>query len=466
MAVNIFLLAVMQTLVVPALPLIGQQLHTTPSLVGWVATATMLAASALTPLFGRLGDVYGNRRIIFIALAVTLLGAILAATAHTISLLIAARVLQGASLGLFPLAISVLREELPRERLHHALSIAASAIGVGSGFAVVATGVLTQHNGDYRQIFWLGVALTVAAFALSAKALKPRPGRGGQVDYLGAIVLGLGLVALLLPISQGQDWGWGSGRVITLFTASVMLLVGFGVVQARTREPLVALSLLSHRPVLVANLASAFVGVAMFSLFLSATYFVQTPRAVAGFGFDASVLRTSLEFMLPGTLLGIPLGPIAGRLVTRIGPRQVLLAATVLGVGAMIEMAFLHANPAEFIVGLVLANSAVAVAYAAMPALLVMHVAPNETGVANSINSIMRTVGGSIGTAVVVSILSSSAVLHQTPTGAIAGPTETAYQTAFILSGVAFALAALLAAFGFRRGSDTSTTHTQKSRNE
>ncbi|MCO6005397.1 MFS transporter [Actinoallomurus purpureus] len=451
MAANVFLLSMIQTLVVPALPLIGRQLHTSATTVGWVATATMLTASAVTPLFGRLGDVYGNRRVVLSALLVTLIGSVIAATTHTIGLLIAARVLQGASFGLFPLAISVLRKELPIARLHHALSIAASALGVGSGFALVATGVLTQHGADYRRIFWLSVVLTVAVLALAAKALPRRAGQGGRVDYLGALVLGLGLVALLLPVAQGHEWGWTSARVIGLFAASAVVLVGFGFLQARTREPLVALSLLARRPVLATNLASAFVGFAMFSVFLGATFFVQTPREVAGFGFGASVLRTSVVYMLPGAVLAIPLGPMAGRIVTRFGPRVVLLGASVLGAAALAAMAFLHGNSVEFIVGLVLANVAVAVAYAAMPALLVTHVAPHETGVANSINSIMRTIGGAIGTAIVVTILASETVPYRTPVGPLTLPTEWAYQSAFLLGGAAFTLAALLAAFGFKR---------------
>lgn len=451
MAANVFLLSMIQTIVVPALPLIGQQLHASAITAGWVATATMLTASALTPLFGRLGDVYGNRRVILVALALTILGSVIAASTHTIGLLIVGRVLQGASFGLFPLAISVLRHELPLERLHHGMAVAASALGFGSGFALVATGILTNHDGDYRRIFWLTVVASVAMFALSARALPRRAGLGGRVDYLGATVLGAGLVALLLPISQGHEWGWGSTRVISLAVASVVILVVFGLLQARTRQPLVSLSLLSHRPVLATNLASLFVGFAMFCVFLGATYFVQAPAALTGYGFGASILKTSVLYMLPGTLMAIPLGPISGRFVGRYGPRVVLLWASVLGVVSLASLGLAHTSTPVFIVELVLANAAIAVAYAAMPALLVMNVAPQDTGVANSVNSIMRTVGGAIGSAIVIAILTSSTHTYMTPRGAFTLPTEGAYVTAFVLGAIGFALAASMAAFGFKR---------------
>ncbi|GAB2979112.1 MFS transporter [Nocardioides montaniterrae] len=451
MAANVFLLSLIQTLVVPALPLIGQQLHTSATTVGWVATATMLTASAVTPLFGRLGDVFGNRRVILAALTLTLIGSVVAATAHSIEWLIAGRVLQGASFGLFPLAISVLRQELPLERMHHGMAVAASALGFGSGFALVATGVLTQHDGDYRRIFWLTVVASLVMLATSARVLPRRAGQGGSVDYLGAGVLGTGLVLLLLPISQGHEWGWTAPITLVLPVAAIAVLALFGVLQHRSASPLIKLDLLAHRPVLATNLASLFVGFAMFSVFLGATYFVQAPDALTGYGFGASVLRTSVVYMLPGTLLSIPLGPISGRYVARFGARIVLLVASLLGVVSMVSLALLHAHSAEFIVALVVGNAAIAVAYAAMPALLMSHVAPEDTGVANSVNSIMRTVGGAIGSAIVITVLSSSTSTYATPAGPIALPTESAYVTAFVLGGISFALAAALAAFGFRR---------------
>ncbi|WP_369638943.1 MFS transporter [Nocardia sp. JMUB6875] len=460
MAGTVFLLAMAQTLPVPALPQIGLQLGVSATTVGWVTTATMLAASALTPLLGRLGDVYGHKPVILATLVVTLAGSLLAASAHSIDWLIAGRALQGASFGLFPLAISVLRHELPAERLTGALAVTASTLGVGSGVALVATGLLTQGDADYRRIFWLCVVLTVLVLVAAFLVLPRRAGQGGRVDYLGAAVLGIGLVCLLLPISQGHEWGWDSAKVIGLFIASVVVLAGFLVLQSKLRSPLVSTALLAHRPVAMTNLASFCVGFAMFSVFLGATYFVATPRALAGFGFDASVLRTSVAFMLPGAVVSVLMGPIAGRLVGRIGPRYVLLIASGIGLCALTSLALLHTSTAEVVVALVIGNAAIAIAYAAMPALLVANVAPHETGIANSINSIMRTVGGAIGSALVVTILTSDTLAHQLPNGAIVSlPAESAYRIAFLTGAAFFAVAALLAAFGLRSSGRHLTQH-------
>jgi len=452
MASSVLLLAMVQTLVIPVLPKIGADLAISSTAVGWVTTATMLTASAITPLFGRLGDVYGHKPVILAALALTVAGSLLGATTHSIEWLLVARILQGASFGLFPLAISVLRQEMPRERLTGSMAVAASSLGFGSGIALVATGLLTKGDADYRRIFWLMAALAAIVLVLAVLSLPRRSGLGGRVDYLGSLVLAAGLVALLLPISQGHEWGWGSVKVIGLFVAAAVVLVGFVVLQSKTAEPLVATSLLARRPVLATNLASLFVGFAMFIVFVGATYLAETPKELSGFGFSASVLRTSVEFMLPGALVSVLVGPLAGKVVGRIGPRLVLVGSSAIGAVAMVLLVCLHDTPAQVIVALIIGNGAIAGAYAAMPALLVSNVSAAETGVANSINSIMRTVGGAIGSAVIVTILASDVVDHATPAGTVSLPAESGYVVAFVLAAVAFALAGLLAAYGIGGG--------------
>lgn len=434
-----FLLAMIQSIPVPVLPQIAAQLGTSSTTVGWVSTATLLAASAFTPLLGRLGHVLGIKPVFLGTIAATLAGSLLAATAHDITWLIVARVLQGTSFGLFPLAISLLRHELPTSKLTSGMAIVASTLGVGGGVALVASGLLTQGDADYRRIFWLCTAMS-AIVLLLAFSLPRRAGAGGRVDVVGTIILAAGLVCLLLPISQGHSWGWGSARVLVLFAAAVVILVGFVLVERRTAEPLVSIQLLSHRPILVTNLAAMSIGFAMFALQLGTSYFVQSPRALLGFGFGATVLQASVIYLLPGAAASVVIGPIAGMLVGRIGPRLVLAMACGIGALSTASIALFHENKGEMIAGFVVASCAIAMAYASMPALLVSHVKPAETGIANSINSIMRTVGGTIGSALVITILASEVKTY----GTTALPTEGAYVTSYWLGAAIFAVGGLL----------------------
>lgn len=438
-AAGSFLLSLIQSVPVPVLPQIAQQLGVDATTVGWVTTATLLAASACTPLLGRLGHVLGIKPVFVGTLIVTLIGSVLAATVHDIGWLIAARILQGTSFGLFPLGISLLRHELPLSKLTNGMAVVASTLGVGGGVALVAAGLLTQDGADYRRVFWLCVLVSALALALSL-TLPRRAGAGGRVDVIGAVVLSAGLVSLLLPISQGHTWGWSSPRVLILFAAAAVILVGFILLERRIAEPLVSVRLLRHRPILITNLAAMSVGFAMFALQLATSYFVQSPRAFTGFGFTATVLQTSVVFLLPGAAASIVVGPLAGRLVGRIGPRLVLAMACGIATLGTASLAFLHDSKGAVIAAFVVASCAIAMAYASMPALLVQHVDPHDTGIANSVNSIMRTIGGTIGSALVITILAGQT--HQV--GAVALPTENAYRISYALGAIVFAVGGVL----------------------
>ncbi|HWS35963.1 MAG TPA: MFS transporter [Actinoplanes sp.] len=424
-AASSFLLSMIQSIPVPVLPQIAHQLGVDATTAGWVTTATLLAASACTPLLGRLGHVYGIKPVFIAALIVTLIGSVVTATVDDIGWLIAGRILQGASMGLFPLGISLLRHELPADRLTGGMAMVASTLGVGGGVALVAAGLLTRGDGDYRWAFGVAVVVGLIALAL-AFVLPDRPGAGGRVDYLGAAVLSAGLIALLLPISQGRDWGWTSPLVLGLFVVAAIVLTGFLLLERRTAAPLVPVELLRHKPVLVTNLAAMAVGFAMFATQLATSYLAQSPA----FGFGASVLETSIVFLLPGAAVSVVAGPLAGRLVNRIGARLVLVVACAIAALTSLSLAFAHQGKAEVIVAFTLLSCGIAMAYAAMPALLISHVAPHDTSIANSINSIMRTIGGTVGSALVITIL--------------AVPSQAVFRTSYVMSAVVYALGAVL----------------------
>jgi MFS family permease len=439
-AAGSFLLSFVQSVPIPVLPQVGSELGVDAGAVGWVTTATLLAASSFTPLLGRIGHVLGIKPVFIAALVVTLVGSVLTATVSDLTWLVIGRVLQGASFGLFPLGISLLRHELPAQRLTSAMALVASTLGVGGGVALVAAGLLTRGGNDYRGAFMLSAALTALVLIL-AFMLPRRAGAGGKVDVLGALILSTGLVSLLLPISEGHAWGWGSPVVITLFAASAVILVAFVIFERRRDAPLISVEMLRRRPVLVTNLAAMVVGFAMFAQQLATSYFVQSSRALTGYGFSASTLEASLVFLLPGAAIGIIIGPLAGRLVVRIGARNVLAMACGIAAVACVSLALIHSNRTEFIGAFVVVSGGIAMAYAAMPALLVSYVDPAETGIANSVNSVLRTVGGTIGSALVVTILANQVGVKAS---AVSYPSEGAFQSSYFLSGAAFAIGLIL----------------------
>jgi MFS family permease len=449
----VLLVSALQTLVVPVVSNIQADLGVSPSAASWVVTANLLAAAVFTPMLGRLGDLHGRRPVMLGVLIVVLLGSMLAATTSSLPLLLAGRVAQAAIFGLFPLAIGVLREELPPQRLTGAMALVSGMLSVGAGFGLVVTGLLMRHGGDYHELFWLSAALT--AIGLAGVWLLPRRvgAATGSLDWVGAALLGLGLVLLILPLEEGNGWGWGSARVLGSLAGAVVGLVAFVLFERRVTHPLVSTRMLSHRPIVVANAAGLFLGFAMFAVFLTVSALVQTPHDVAGYGFGASVLAASLVYLLPGTAGGVISAPLGGRLVARFGAKTTLVtAAVVAGIGFAM-LAALHSATWEVIIGALVVNTAVTFGYAALPTLLIAHVEPAETGIANSVNSIARSVGMSLGTAFVVTMMTRNPIPGPVPL-----PREAQFVTIFVAGAVLAAIAAAVVGWALPRGRQTKLT--------
>ena len=408
LAFGVTTLSLLQSLVVPVLPTIARELSVSAGAAGWVLTANLLAAAVLTPVLGRLGDTRGERPVMIGILVAVSAGTLIAVLTSSLPLLLVARVLQGSSYGLFPLSISVLRRELPKERLSVAMSIVSSTLAVGGVVGLVATGLLTGEHGDYHRSFWLGLAVSVVALALVAWAVPSRPpAAAGRVDWWGAVTLGAGLVLFLLAVSQGPTWGWTSPGVLGCLAGAVVTLAGWVVLQRRLAEPLVRPALLTDRRMIVPNVAGLLVGVCIFTSFLGVLQYVETPPGVAGYGFGAGVLEAAVVYLLPGGVASIVVAPLAGRVVSRRGALPTLLAGAVCGIAGFAVLALFRGAPWLFVAAGVLTQLSVTIAYAALPALVVQAVRPAETGVANAVNSIARSSGQALGSTVAVALLAA-----------------------------------------------------------
>ncbi|MFF0278567.1 MFS transporter [Streptomyces sp. NPDC004330] len=443
--------SMMQTLPVPILGLIRTDLGASTADVSWVTTATLLSAAVFTPLLGRFGDQHGKKPTLVAVLGVMVAGSVVAALATSLPLLILGRVLQGAATAIFPLALSVLREEVGPQRLPGAMSLVSGTLAFGSGLALVATGLLTSGaDADYRSAFWMATGF--AALALIAVALlvpATRHKTGGRTDLLGALTLGITLLLLLLPVSQGHEWGWASARTLGSFAGAAVMAALWVLVERRVREPLVDMRMFVHRPVLMANLAGVLVGFGMFANFLGVSYLVQMPEALTGYGFGASILRASVQFLLPGAIVSLLASPIGGRLVRHRGPRAALALAAGLGAVGFAWLALDHGHTLSVIGAGIVVGAAVSFGYAAMPAVIMSSVPHHQSGIANGINSISRSTGSAVGSAVVTTILASQTVAHL-PAGVPPLPAESGFTLTFWIGAAAFALVAVIAGPGLR----------------
>ncbi|MFI5491715.1 MFS transporter [Actinoplanes sp. NPDC051859] len=421
--------AVLQSLVAPALSTIGQDLNASTSDISWILTAYLLAASVLTPILGRLGDMVGKRRVLIGVLAVLGIGTLLAALAPNLGVLIVARALQGAAGAVMPLSIGIVRDELPREKVGVTIGLLSAIFGIGAGVGIVAAGPIVEHL-SWHWLFWLPLGLVVVALLGVIFGMPESPVRKpGRLDVLGASILSVSLVALLLAISKGQAWGWADAKTLVLLALGVITLVAFVVVERRVQDPLVDMRLLTVRGVWTANLVALIFGFAMFGTFVLVPTLLQLP-AVTGYGFGKSVSQAGL-FLLPTTVMMVVFGPLAGMLVRKVGPKPPMFLGAVLVTAAFVLPAIGHGEIWQILVSGLLTGAGIGLAFAAMSNAVIESVPAAQTGEATSVNTIARTIGSSIGTAVIAAVISS----HSTPRGL---PTDSAFTTGFwVCAGVA-----------------------------
>ncbi|MGW1605532.1 MFS transporter [Streptomyces eurythermus] len=433
--------AVMQTLLVPVIKDLPQLLDTAPSNATWVLTSTLLSGAVATPIMGRLGDLYGKRRMLVLSLAVMVIGALVSAFTSELITMIVGRTLQGFAMGAIPLGIGLMRDMLPRERLGSAMALMSSSIGVGGGLALPAAALVAQHT-DWHALFYGAAGLGALAILLTLLAVPESPMRAqGSFDLAGALGLSTGLVLLLLPITKGSDWGWSSGTTLGLFAAAVVVLVLWGLYELRVQAPLVDLRTTARPAVLFTNLASIMVGVAFYVVSLVLPQLLQLPTAT-GYGLGQTMVVAGL-CVAPLGLTMMFTAPVYARLSARYGPKVTLITGLlIIAIGYGGGLGLMDAAWQTIVTSVIL-GAGIGLAYSSLPALIVGAVPASETGAANGLNTLMRSIGTSVSSAVVGMVLANTA----NDVGGVAIPTMHGFRVSFLIATAAVAVGLLLALF-------------------
>lgn len=425
--------SVSQTMVVPALPAIQDDLGIGASEVTWVLTAYLLAASVATPIVGRLGDMFGKERMLVVTMVAFGAGLAVAALSDTLAQLVGGRAIQGLGGAVFPLAFGIIRDEFPREKVATGIGLISATFGVGGGAGLVLSGVVVEGLG-YEWIFWLALVVVVGAIVMTRLFVPESPVRApARIDWLGAVLLSAALVCILLAVSKGNDWGWGSEPTLTLLVGGGALVAAWAWVEARVDAPMVDLRMMRRRGVWTSNVTALLIGFGMFGAFIITPQLVQTPDAT-GYGFGASVTEAGL-FMLPSSAVMLLAAPLSGWLGTRVGSRIPVLLGTAAGVASFAWLAVAHEHVWQMVFGLGLLGMAIGLSLAALANLVVEAVEPTRTGVATGMNTIMRMIGGSLGAQVSASVVGAHVVAGS------AFPSESGYTEAFGLAAIALVLA-------------------------
>jgi EmrB/QacA subfamily drug resistance transporter len=387
--------SVLSSAVIPALPTIQHDLHTTETGVTWLLTGFLLSASVGTAIIGRLGDMYGKERLLFYTLLVLAAGTLLAALANSLAVLIAARVIQGVAGGIFPLAFSIARDEFPPERVAGSIGLISAILGIGGGCGLVVGALIVEHL-SWHWLFWLPLGVTVLTAFCTWRYVPESPVRSpGHINWLAAVLMSVGICCVLIAIAQTTVWGWGDPRTLLLFAAGVGVCAAWVVVELHSREPLVDMAMMRVRGVWTTNLAAFLLGAGLYASFIIYPQFAQLPQST-GFGFGASVVVSSLYLLPAGVAMGV-LGAMAGRVAHRFGSKLALLVGASITAVGFGWLAVAHSHPYDMLISSTMFGIGIGLAFAALGNLIVQAVPPSQTGVATGMNTVMRTLGGALG---------------------------------------------------------------------
>ncbi|MFZ2051963.1 MAG: MFS transporter [Solirubrobacteraceae bacterium] len=421
--------AVLSSAVIPALPTIQHDLHTTETGVAWLLTAYLLAASVGTSIIGRLGDMYGKERLLLYTLLLLCVGTLIGAIASSLPLLIFARTIQGAAGGIFPLAFGIVRDEFPREKVAGSIGLLSAILGVGGGIGIVASGVIVEHL-NYHWLFWIPLAVSALAAVFTWRFVPESPVRApGRVNWLAAALMSIGMTLTLIAISQTTVWGWGSVKTLVLLATGLLVCCLWVALEARSSQPLVDMKMMRIRGVWTTNAAAFLLGAGMYASFIVLPQFAQLPTST-GFGFGASVVVSGL-YLLPTTIGMFLLGLVTGRISQRYGSKAALIVGTAFTAASFALLSVAHSHPADLLFAAALLGVGVGLAFAALGNLIVQAVPPHQTGVASGMNTVMRTLGGALGGQLSATFIAENTA-HGLPT--VTGFTETfAMATGFLL---------------------------------
>ncbi|MFF4659515.1 MFS transporter [Streptomyces sp. NPDC001381] len=438
--------SLMQTLVIPIVPELPRLLDAPASDTAWAVTATLLAAAVATPVVGRLGDMAGKRRMLVASILMLISGSVVCALADSLVPMIAGRALQGLAAAVVPLGISILRDVVPAEKLAGSTAVMSASLGVGGALGLPAAAFIAD-NWDWHILFWTSAVLGVASLLLVLVAVPESGTRtGGRFDLVGSLGLSAGLVALLLAVSKGADWGWTSGTTVGLAAAAVVILPAWGWWELRANQPLVDLRTTAKKQVLFTNLASIALGFSMFAMSLVLPQLLQLPERT-GYGLGRSMLTVGLV-LAPQGLVMMAMSAVSAGLTRAKGPKVTLMAgALIVAAGYALNIVLMSEVWHLVLVSCVI-GAGVGFTYGAMPALIMGAVDPSQTGAANSLNTLMRSLGTSFASAVAGVILARMT----TDFGGYALPSENGFKIVMALGAGAALVAFLLAGFVPKRG--------------
>ncbi|MGI0071838.1 MAG: MFS transporter [Thermoplasmata archaeon] len=436
------------------------------STIAWILSAYLLVGVVVTPIFGKLGDIYGKKRILLVAMgvyavAVSIAGftpqigaAIGLSRPDQIYVLIGVRAIQGVGMAMFPLGFAMLPEVFPPAQVGQAQGLLSGMFATGAAAGLVGGGWIAQTYG-WQLTYHTVIPIAILVFVLAVVFIRESEIRlQRKIDFPGITSLGLGLTFLMLGITEGAYWGWTSFSAVSIggvpwgvpefFVLAAAAFAVFFYWEPRAPSPVVSFQSLKERNIWVSNVNGIFVGMVMFLLFTVLIIYGEYPSP----GFGLKELAAALVF-IPAVLSMMATGPFLGRAISRFGPKPVTILGFALMAGGSLGFVVFHQTLIQIgalAVPVMVGNVAVLIS---MSNIIVLSVDPKTMGVQTGMNQTFRNLGSAIGPVLVTSILASYAFTVLTPVGPLQNYHVIGYQAVFALTAV-LGVVGLALSFGLR----------------
>jgi EmrB/QacA subfamily drug resistance transporter len=393
--IGLFVLMLDSTVVALALPSIHHDLDASRSELQWILNGYLLVIAALVVTGGRLGDIFGRRRIFSIGLALFGAGSVLAGAAWSPESVIGGRLVQGAgAAATLPLSLALVADAFPAERRAQAVGIWTAISSLALGIGPLVGGALV--DADWRLIFWVNVPICAVGLAIVATTVREihDPSSSQHLDVAGLLVLTLALVAIVLPLAESQQWGFDSLRTIVLLAAGLAGMLAFYAVERRVREPIVDFALFRNGPYFGASAAAFTLVGSYWALMLLQPQYLQD---ILGHSAVASGI-----LILPITVPMIVISPYADRLIVRFGARGLMSAGMVCGTVGLALQARVDATSGygTLLPGYLLFGIALGLVYAPMSNAAMAAMPRAKAGIASGVLAMDRVLAGALTVAV------------------------------------------------------------------
>lgn len=433
-----------ETMLVPAIPDLIKDFHISYSTSSWILTTYLVAGAIMTPITGKLSDIYGKKRMLLVIMLVYAVGVSAGGFVTNIYEMLTVRVVQGMGMSMFPIAFGMIREQFPIRKLAIGQGIISSMFAAGAVIGLVAGGHLIQNFG-WQATFFSIIPIVLTLIAVVQKFIHvgevhpqwrvdgagPAPRPKPNIDIQGAATLAISVTAFLMALTFVENGdSVGTSTMLGLVAIGAVYLVLFAVIERKSKSPLIDLKLLLNKNILPSNIMIMIVGLSMFMVFQTIPVLIRSPVPL-GFGEDP-VMTANVQ--LPFALVLLIFGPTSGFIISKLGSTKPIIAGSIIGATGFAMLLTHHST--EFMISASLAVLSTGLSLINVGAMnVIMLATPKQNvGVSLGMSTLIRIIGASVGPAMAGMFMQT----HKTSVPGIAGafPTPDSYNLIFLCATV------------------------------